>query len=385
MKLKKGPYGCFLTETIKLDEFSRYASEIVEKFVYYNTVTVNAYEANNSVELSYDISNLMTMSELIGMTKNQAIITRQIRKMTGSLLTIVIKGLDLLLSPDNWLIDINHVFYDKENDAFRFIYVPRTSGASSIYLQALEESDFESFLNQDLIKPYLSEDEINSILYFIRENDETSLINLALSLDSTKDKKTSDSNQDLDLLTSPYIKVTLLLIMFTIALYNYVMTSRFVGELLLLTTISAVFTLLPLDKIIGLIKDLISKKTATNINRTDILFGKEDINLDYNYATLTSILKVNGNFIRKSLISDIVTIGSDCFLSDIVIESSDISPLHASITIKDNEYILKDLSTNNTTYIENKKIIPDKEYEIKDGQILSFGNYDFEFKTRKTT
>lgn len=384
MQLKKGPYGCFLTETITLDHFSRYSGEIIEKFVYYNTVTVNAYEANNSVELSYDISNLISISDFVKESKNQATAIKIVRKMMGQLLTNIIQGLDLLLSPDNWLIDVTRIFYDEESSTVRFIYIPQTSGASNMYLSSLSGNNFENFINDETIKPYLSEDEINSILFFIKENEEQKLLEVAKKLSS--DSKSEHSNKTYSSNTNnPFVQFTCILLITTLGLYNYSRINKTTGIMILASSLLAVLISLPIGRIKPFFSSLINKKSETSDMRTDILFGKENDNLDFEYAILSSISKINGKFIRKSLISDIITIGSDCFLSDIVIDSSDISPLHASISIRDGIYLLKDLSISNTTFIENKKIIPDKEYEIKNGQILSFGNYDFEFKTKEIT
>ena len=384
MQLKKGPYGCFLTETITLDHFSRYSGEIIEKFVYYNTVTVNAYEANNSVELSYDISNLISISDFVKESKNQATAIEIVRKMMGQLLTNIIQGLDLLLSPDNWLIDVTRIFYDEESSTVRFIYIPQTSGASNMYLSSLSGNNFENFINDEVIKPYLSEDEINSILFFIKENEEQKLLEVAKKLSSDSKNKHSDKTYSNNTNNS-FVQFTCILLIITLGLYNYSRINKTTGIMILASSLLAVLISLPIGRIKSFFTSLMNKKSETSDIRTDILFGKENDNLDFEYAILSSISKINGKFIRKSLISDIITIGSDCFLSDIVIDSSDISPLHACISIRDGIYLLKDLSISNTTFIENKKIIPDKEYEIKNGQILSFGNYDFEFKTKEIT
>ena len=75
------------------------------------------------------------------------------------------------------------------------------------------------------------------------------------------------------------------------------------------------------------------------------------------------------------------TIGSDCFLSDIVIDDPLIAPLHAVIRQKDGAFYLESSKGTGRTYIEDSPIENGKSYEIKSGQKITFGEIDFRFNS----
>ncbi|MCQ2481870.1 MAG: FHA domain-containing protein [Clostridia bacterium] len=381
MQVKKGPYGIFITESVSAEEFSKYAFEIINNFVYHVTVTVYAYEYFNHIELSYDISALTSFDKLINNQKNSKKQRLYVRKMIGSLISGIINGLDYLLIPANWIIDIKHIYYDEENNCFKFIYLPTAKGNSKMNLSSDCQNSVEKLINDETIKPHLSEDEINSISYYFREKNEEKLIQLANNLSSdaefqiqTKLSHTNGNQRE------KKTCITAISILIIIAILNFIKLSKITG---LIIAVIALISIVIMEKeyLLLLMKKSNSKNEDKTNLRTEILFEDKESDIpDFKYATISSISKINGEFIKKSLIADSVTIGSDCFLSDIVINSDEISPLHAKISINESGYTLTDLSKNNTTYLENKRIIPNKNYEIKNGELITFGKYDFEFK-----
>ncbi len=382
MQVKKGPYGIFITESVSAEDFSKYAFEIINSFVNHVTVTVYAYEYLNHIELSYDISTLTAFDKLINKQKNLKKQRLYVRKMIGSLITGIINGLDYLLVPINWIIDIDNIYFDENNDTFKFIYIPTAKGSNEMKLSSDCQNQVEKLINIETIKTHLSEDEINSISYYFREKNEEKLLQLANNLCSdaefTTQTKLSHNNANQRENITCIAAISILVI---IAFLNYIKLSKITGLIIAVIALIS-FGILQKEKILLLLKkNIIQNEDKTNL-RTEILFeDKGSDTPDFKYATISSVSKINGEFIKKSLISDSVTIGSDCFLSDIVIDSEDISPLHAKISISESGYTLTDLSQNNTTYLENKKITPNKTYEIKNGELITFGKYDFEFKT----
>ena len=72
-------------------------------------------------------------------------------------------------------------------------------------------------------------------------------------------------------------------------------------------------------------------------------------------------------------------IGSDCFLSDIVIDDPLISPLHAVIRQRNGSFFLEPENGSGKTYIEDSPVENGKSYEIKAGQKITIGNVSFRF------
>ncbi|MBD3178429.1 MAG: FHA domain-containing protein, partial [Candidatus Latescibacteria bacterium] len=66
--------------------------------------------------------------------------------------------------------------------------------------------------------------------------------------------------------------------------------------------------------------------------------------------------------------------------NDIEIDNLSVSRKHASISIKGNHYILKDLNSRNSTYLNGKKI---NSAELKDNDTISIGKYQIIFKMPK--
>ena len=123
-----------------------------------------------------------------------------------------------------------------------------------------------------------------------------------------------------------------------------------------------------------------SRKDPAGDRRSRILFDeeeKEDTEELFSFASLEDI-KDHSQF---GLYAAETRIGSDRFLCDIVLEDADICPLQAKIIRRDMSYFLTDLSSGNSSYIENRKLKPETEYEIKSGQHIGFASREFLFTT----
>lgn len=54
-----------------------------------------------------------------------------------------------------------------------------------------------------------------------------------------------------------------------------------------------------------------------------------------------------------------------------------ISSRHAQIKLSDNKWFVTDLQSTNSTFINQNWLEPDKQYEIRNGDILTLANIDF--------
>lgn len=54
-----------------------------------------------------------------------------------------------------------------------------------------------------------------------------------------------------------------------------------------------------------------------------------------------------------------------------------ISSRHAQIKLSDNKWFVTDLHSTNSTFINQNWLEPDKQYEIRNGDILTLANIDF--------
>ena len=86
--------------------------------------------------------------------------------------------------------------------------------------------------------------------------------------------------------------------------------------------------------------------------------------------------KIHSNY---SLYLDKTTVGSDCFLSDIVLDEQGIAPLHAVIRQTDGSFYLEPAKGSGKTFIEDSPVENGRSYEIKSGQKIAFGDIEFRF------
>ena len=96
---------------------------------------------------------------------------------------------------------------------------------------------------------------------------------------------------------------------------------------------------------------------------------------------LTLLTDVKGLQHNYSIYLDETFIGSDCFLSDIVIDDPKISPLHAVIKKDNGTFYLMPKTGTGKTYIEDSPVENEKSYEIKSGQKITIGEIEFRFAT----
>jgi len=125
------------------------------------------------------------------------------------------------------------------------------------------------------------------------------------------------------------------------------------------------------EKTISFGKELDSYFDSSNPDRTIILNKKKD--------ALAWIIKIDKNNISKKyrLIDGITTIGRRS-RSDIVIDSEEISEIHAKIIKEKKVFKIIDIGSLNGTFLNNKKINSPKI--LKDNDEIVFGSLKFVFK-----
>ena len=99
---------------------------------------------------------------------------------------------------------------------------------------------------------------------------------------------------------------------------------------------------------------------------------------------LTLISETKGVNPHYSVYLDETCIGSDCFMSDIVLDDPQIAPLHALIKQSNGTFYLEPAKGTGKTYLEDSPVANGKTYEIKSGQKISFGDIEFRFNAENT-
>ena len=92
------------------------------------------------------------------------------RRSAGDLFYTFIKLLDNLISPSCIVLDPDMVFTDPEGITIKLCCLPLKIDPAELCLSSLDASKLERLLNCDFFKSILTDDEINTLVFSVREN-----------------------------------------------------------------------------------------------------------------------------------------------------------------------------------------------------------------------
>ncbi len=430
MLIKKGPFGYFAVERFDSSEciFS-YAGEVIDKnrsgcllpcSIDINGITSSAY---------FDFSGLISIRQsgsalLHGYhrSKKLAKLLDDRRKSAGDFFCSIPVLLDNLISPSAIVLDPDYIFTDEDGSYMKFCLLPRKSAPDQIHLSSLGADRLEILLSEPFFDEVLTNDEKQELIFSVNTDNEDLFKRCAKII---RDSKTDSGIRDINPVSetanaprhlpdrhakkqsrSPYrVRLTKapskLLWSFVCALGSAV-TLNFSGLLpsLLFILASGVF-------LVRFFINRRTKKDKEGIKGTElssvrrmILFsdadeGKIIAATDSSTGdgsapshsvtplftgTLTSVSAKEGKTLSYSVMMDKTTIGSDVFLSDIVIDDPSVEALHAIIYLSGNTFYISDCSRKGTTYIDDRKVAGGRKCEIKNGQKITVGTIDFRFR-----
>ncbi|MBO4243256.1 MAG: FHA domain-containing protein [Clostridiales bacterium] len=317
MEIRKGPYGQFAVIR-ENDEGNiySYAVEMIRSDRFPHLLKVYLSPG----EISFDITAITSLNDI----RSERSFPLSKRKTAVRDLFLSLPDLSSYLLPlDHIRFDPGSIFADLESYRLFIIYSPLKESIEddSLSISSWGRLGFEDLLYHPFFDDVFSEDQKQELIYAVRDGDEDLF------------KKT---------LTGSYTRASL------ISLKDIFGTGR--------------------KK---------RKQKDTSQNRSKVLFDKDE---KMGCLILSSRQKADGDIIRKAVYTDNTTIGSDRFLSDICIEDLSLSPIQAKIDIIGGRYYVTDLSCDSSTCIGNTRLKSNTPYEIKDGQILRCGRFDFDIK-----
>ena len=168
MKIRKGPYGYFAVYEIKdMQQVYKYAWDTIKEHLVEGLLCAYDEETRKGNELLYDFSGL------INITEQEAINTdlKTKRKAIGDLFNLINDLEDYLLPPDNLVLDPDYVFFDKEHEKINLCYIPLITETKND-ISSLDYGRLEILLSCDFFRSSLTEDEITSLIYSVKSNNE---------------------------------------------------------------------------------------------------------------------------------------------------------------------------------------------------------------------
>lgn len=422
MQIKKGPYGYYALEKFDDPEaLCTYAEEVIAGNSSDFYLKPSTEYLGRGIMCSFEFSGYMQITDpefsVFSPGRKNTPNKKELknlslrRKSAGDLFYTFVKLLDNLVSPSCIVLDPDMIFTDPEGITIKLCCLPKMITPEELCLSSLDALKLEKLLNCDFFKNVISDDEKNALVYSVRENNEDMFLKIAGIIRGSDEDGTPFMKSHNASINKPYIELPhsikelsktekdLLIACLSAVLSIVLLLNKMALPCFLFFFLSAVILAV---SILNQKKheEFMRKEESQEISkqRSSILFSDDPVS-EYNteqsqtetnnetvrqYKPLTSgmltlISASEGVRSKYSVYLDETCIGSDCFLSDIVIDDPKIAPLHAVIKQKEGAFYLSPSKGTGRTYIEDSPIENGKSYEIKSGQKITFGNIEFRF------
>ncbi|MBO4682165.1 MAG: FHA domain-containing protein [Clostridiales bacterium] len=426
MLIKKGPFGYFAVERFDSPEciFS-YAGEVIDRNRSGCLLPCSIDVSGISSSAYFDFSGLISVRQsgsalLHGSRRSKKLskILDERRRSAGDFFCSIPVFLDNLISPAAFVLDPDYVFTDEDGSYIKFCLLPFKNPPDLMRLSALNAERLETLLAEPFFDGVLTNDEKQELIYSVKTDDESLFLKCARRIrDSNAVLQTAEDfrttaprhlpgrNTDMrgkavQVNKSPKAISELWWSWASAVASGICMKFSGLIPAILFFLVSGVI----------LIRFLMSRRMKKREEKSDegsvsgirsmILFSEADEGNDNGAmsdqtgmdlkpshpvtplvtGTLTSVETKDGKAVSYSVMMDRTTIGSDVFLSDIVIDDPSVDALHAIIYLSGKSFYISDCSRKGTTYIDDKKTGIGRKCEIKNGQKITVGNVDFRFK-----
>ena len=378
MQIKKGPYGYYALEKFDDPEsLCTYAEEVIAgnssdfylkpSTEYFGSGILCSFEFSGYMQITDPDFSVFSPGRRNNPNRKELKNLSLRRKSAGDLFYTFVKLLDNLVSPSCIVLDPDMIFTDPEGITIKLCCLPKKIMPDELCLSSIDALKLEKLLNCDFFKNVISDDEKNALVYSVRENNEDMFVKIAGIIrgsdeDGTPFMKSQDTQKKKSFIELPHsikelskTEKDLLIACLSSVLSLLLLLNKMALPCFLFFFLSAV--ILSVSILNQKKHDEFKRKEESqekSKQRSSILFS-DDPAPEYNseqsntdtkdepvkqYKPLTSgmlTLISAGEGVRSkySVYLDETCIGSDCFLSDIVIDDPQIAPLHAVIKQKD--------------------------------------------------
>ena len=368
MEIRKGPYGQFVIRKIEdIGSIQGYTQRLIAENIPGHMLPLYVIPAVSTYELSYDISGLNSLSDKSFCHKSEI---DKLRKALGDLFLSLCDLPDYLLSPGSVILDDKFVFTDDSITSLNICFDPVKIPSGRLNIRSLSDAGIRCFLNSESLSQVISPDEIDRIVYAVEQNDEDLLRQEANRIMIPLPEPEAHAL----LLDLNEFKLTVLLSLLSLIL----MLLKFPVPSLLAVAAESAFAV----KTYKSLKEHPGITVASDADSTKrrMLFGDSDTASSIDALILTAADPDTGKEEKRAVYTDKAAIGSDRFLCDIYVPDKAISAIHAQIKKIGNIYYVCDLSSDNSTFIDNVRLTPEQDYEIKTDQVLRCGRREFKIE-----
>ena len=360
MRIKKGPYGYFVCEEISDEEnIYNYAADLMESPDSDGYLPLSLSGNYKGPEISFDFTGYVTIDDYIRSNKSIARLSAR-RNSIGDLFSSFVLNMDRLIFPSLVCTDTRFIFTDNSGKEVKMCLIP----VKNERISGLSDMEIETMLEHPFFSEALTIDEKQLLIYAASNNDEELFLRECKEIREKQLKPKREKQDFPTALVTAFASASAALLSFA--------SMPELSYFLAATALIFLVTCIKKNKQEKIIK------IENEEERSQIYFDENSGNTSYKCAFLNSRDPIEGKYMRFSIYMDKTTIGSDRFLSDIYINDNSLSPVQAVIETDADGIYLTDCSDNHNTFIENKKVIASERIEIKSGQKLTFGKYDFE-------
>ena len=332
---------------INIDELSILKSNYIE-----NLLNINIMEQDGCPILSYDLISNKCLNSILGEFNSKDVLNSLVNALANTFYKVKNYG----LNTENIVLNINNIYVDN-NKNFLFVYIPaKNSSFSCISLKEFLKSIVFS-------KPYDINDDLEyfiKLFNFLNTKEDIKIEDLISFSNINKIEINSEENKSkiiiIDFKSADKQKgIDIKLVQFEENWQNEVNIST---------------------------KKVEMEKVFNNELETTVLCE------DYGIETML----LNGdNKVRAALFikaenrtcyidRDNFRIGRDGGQVHCILESKSVGRYHGEIIKRGNDYYYKDNYSKNGSYVNNERLIPNKEYKLQNNYVIKLAKEEIIFK-----
>ena len=399
MHIRKGPYGHYAIERADITSgIYKYAEQMINSDFMKGLLSVYTDERSGTLEMAFDFSGMMSIDEFISLSDHKKHPGRHLLKRRDSVrafLTMLSDMTDVLLFPCSVCRDTAFIFTDPQGETIRFCSFPLQYEPADMSLSAIGEDGIEELLVHPFFAEVLTRDEIQQIIYCVSSGNNRMLREFCDSMENGNWKRTLRHKAGSSEISLPSSETVFGLMCASASLYASVLKLIPVSVLFFMAAVTFIYMSVRGSRL-TLPRSASDKGTQPGRIRTqeeiNLAKGRREALFDYERddnghvkASTGSPLILRGrspdsNEIKYAMYSERIIIGSDRFLSDLFIDTEDVAAIHAEISKQDGTYYVRPLSASRHTYLENRRLEVEHDYELKSGQKLTLGETELELK-----
>lgn len=348
--------------TIKLDEnvsIIDYQVEMINNNLGNGLIYIEKKQFNDEIQLEYEVTDFISLKDYVLREEVNGNILLSLFK---NMISVITSLPNFLLNRNNLFINKDYIFVDLNKKIVSMIYIPSRNDMFNI------EQEFK-LLVKDIALECITEN----------NNDKQKFVEKILSLINSNSYSISEMEKSL----------------------NNTGAKAFKSNAPIINNVSEERSIIQDEKKKGLFSSFFKNKEKEKKNKdnpinkghnteefmqnlnlskneivTQVMYETEVLSETSNYLIFTK----EGSIHKAKITKKCFIIGRNKDQVDYVIENSSVGKVHAKILSNGKVDRVVDLQSKNGTFINGKKLVAEKEYQLENGDEIIFGNVKSQYK-----